>query len=110
GVVMVPGVSGIVGRAAPTGGMTMGPGIEPAAALAANERTSTTLSSGSAINGLWMKRPFVTADFLPVRAQDDNALRQRQVPAGLFCAHERDHPLFPPIAVDAPGATAANAY
>ena len=72
GVVMVPGASGIVGRAAPTGGMTIGPGIEPAAALAANERTSKMLSN--AINGLSMKRPFVTADFLPVRPQDDNAL------------------------------------
>jgi hypothetical protein len=40
GVVMVPGAAGMVGRAAPTGGINIGPGIEPAWAPPASAETN----------------------------------------------------------------------
>jgi hypothetical protein len=65
GVVMVPGAAGMVGRAAPTGGIKIGPGIEPALAPPA----SAAVNTNSTMRGARMQRPFIMSEFLPINSE-----------------------------------------
>jgi hypothetical protein len=60
---MVPGAAGMVGRATPTGGITMGPGIDPASTSPANMETAAAINRNcKSCNA----RPLIMGEFLRV--------------------------------------------
>jgi hypothetical protein len=72
GVVMVPGASGMVERAAgPTGGIKRGEGIEPAMALPASAQTSAALNDGN------MRDPQAVGSFIAALSRSNGKMVTR---------------------------------